>query len=537
MPAGAEQIASHQNLKTLRQPFEPDWQEIARGLSPDDKLDARSDQKRDDSQIFDASPLYANDDFAAGVFTQATNPANRWFELTVGDKDLAAWPPVKQALYTRGSYLFASLSPAVSNFYLAAPAAFGSLGAFGFGALAQEERIGEGRISDRAIPLGSSYIDCDADGELIAFHNEFMLRGSKLKPFVAQLGGSLPPTIRDDQDYIIVHCVWKNPDARIGLLGWRFMPWRSDFASPGIKDWAIEGGAFENPYHTILWNKRPGRLYPRGPGHVTRPDVNMLNEMERSHIVAAQYGAEPAVLLADEDALSAADVVPNAMLYGGLTANGKRQVEYLERQGSYQLSMQQSQQRRDAIRTAFRFGLMQILKDRPQMTATEFLGFQQQSLELVGPNLICVQIGLSSFIARRYRILERAGQFPPLPPELRNRSLGIEYVSPLARAQKMADARGVIQFQQSLEQMAVTDPQIRDWFDGDKAAPVIGESFTSIPGIVRDPKRVADMRASRAAAQQRAVELEQAEQAAAIGADVAHAAQAATLARGRKPAA
>jgi hypothetical protein len=536
MAAGDDYLKRHDELKRLRSPEEGKWREIAQLIRPDDTiLDMRSTQERRDENVFDAAPIYALDDFAAGIFGQATNPTNRWFELTIGDKDLAEYGPVKAWLWTAAGTILASLSPAVSNFYAAAPAWFADLGAFGIGSIAQEERVGEGRISDRGVPLGQTFIDQDADGELNTFHNEIPpLRGSQVKPFIASLGGTLPPTVRDDSSYLLVHCVSKNRDAVPGRLGPQYMPWRACYVSPDIKELHLEGGYVENPYHPIFWQRKTGRLYPGGPGATVRPDVNMLNEMERSHIVAAQFAAEPPLLLHNEDVLSAGDLVPNATLYGAMSEKGEARAAWLERRGQLQLSTSMSQQRRDAIRTAFRFGLMQLLKDRPQMTATEFLGFQQQSLELMGPNLISIQIGLAAFIARRFGILDRAGQIPPRPPELQARALGIEYVSPLAKAQQIAEGRGVLQLQQSIEQMALTDPRARDHFDVDVAVPIIGKSFTSVPGVIRDQKAIEELRQARAAATQPDVELDRAAKGVTIAAEAAHAAQAATLAGGRR---
>jgi hypothetical protein len=531
MSAGDDILQAHEARAARRAPEEGKWRDIARLIAPDDAhLNPSSTQRREDEDIYDASPLYALDDFAAGVFTQATNPANRWFELTLGDKDLEKYAPVKQWLYSCASIHFASLAPSVSNFYAAAPAWFASLGAFGLGTLSQEERVGEGRISDRVVPLGQGYVELDGDGELRAYDNRFALRGDQLKPFMAARGGSVPGNVRDEATYVVVHATYRNPDYNPGRAGWQFMPWRGCYVSPDVRDLRVEGGFHELPYHPIFWSRRAGRDYPRGVGHLVLPDTATLNEMERTHLVAGQFAAEPPLMLRDESVLSAADIVPNAQLYGTMSERGEATAQYLERKGSLQLTLAQSQQKRDAIRTAFRFGLMQILRDRPQMTATEFLGFQQEGLELIGPNLISIQIGLAAFIARRHGILLRAGQLPPAPPELAGRSIGIEYASPLARAQKLSAARGVIQLQQSIEQMAVTDPSARDWFDADKAVPIVGEAFTNAPGVIRSDKAVEDLRRRRAAEVSQDVELDRLGKQVEIGATASHAIQAKTLA-------
>jgi hypothetical protein len=530
-----EVLGQHERVASLRSPFEGPWRSIAKLLRPDDTnfSQASNQSTRDDSEIYDSTPLYANDALAGGIFGQLTNPVNRWFELAVdGDEDLNAFTPVKQHLFARASRILASVSPAVSNFYAEAPAWFADLGAFGMGTLSQQERIGEGRVADRAVPLGQTYIDVDGDGNITRFHNGFRWRGIQIKQFFKD---AVPANVKDASEYVIVHSLYRNPDYNPRRLGNLYMPWRACYVSPDIPELLVEGGFPELPYHVLMWTRLAGRLYPTGPGHITRADNWTLQEMERSELVAGQFAAEPPILTHAEDVLTAADVVPNAVLGGALTRRGERLVDILERKQQLQISGSKSEQKRSAIRTAFLFGLMQLV-NRPQMTATEFLGFQEEVLKLSAPALTRVQIGLSAFIARRDRILDRAGQMPPPPPELAGRAIVIRYVSPLAKLQKISDAKGVLQLQAGIEAMALTDPTVRDNFDGDVAARVLGDAFTNIPGVIRDPRLVEQRRKERNAVAQRDVQLDQTGKAVEIAATASHAAQAASLAGARQPA-
>jgi len=335
-----------------------------------------------------------------------------------------------------------------------------------------------------------------------------------------------------------VHAVEPNLEFRPGMLGPRGMPFASCYVSPDLKNLRVEGGYYEFPFHIPTWNERPNSAYPSGPGHNARADGNTLQEMERAFLVRANYDAEPPLLLENEDVLRASDLTPNAVLYGAINEQGRQKAAFLEKKGSMSLGMQQSDQRRNAIRAAFYFGLMQVALQRPQMTATEFLGLQEESLKLMAPNLVRVQTGgLSTFITRRFRILDRAKQIPPPPPELARSRVTINYVSPLAKVQQLAEGRGVLQVQGAIEQMAVTDPSVRDHFNGDAAAPVVARAFSAVPSILRDPREVQQMRKLRAQQMAQQQQLDQAAQAVTIGAEAAHAQQATTLAKQRRPAA
>lgn len=522
-------------LAEIRAREETQWRDIAAVLRPDEvrSFDSRSTPVRDDDEIYDATPLYALDDFVGGLFSQATNPASRWFELTLPDKDLAKWPPVRKALWMASSRLYGSLGEAVSPFYSEVPSWFATIGAFGCCGLYSEERVGAGRIVDRAIPIGQTFIDTDADGEIDTFHRRFSLKGRQLKQRFGEIEGC-----RDDATYQIIHAVYPNPDYRPGRVGDAGKPVASVYCSEDLRALDVRGGYYEFPYHVPRWTKRAGTPWPSGPGHVARPDMMTLNEMERSHLVAGQFAAEPPILVHDEAVFTAADINPNAVLFGGMaTEAGKRNVEYMERRSQLTLTLAQSEQRRNAIRNAFKYGIMQLV-NRPQMTATEFLGFQEETLKLLGPHLVGIQRdGLSPFIARRFRILERARQMVdiPWPAELVGQRIEIEYVSPLARLLQVQRGRGALQWAQAVGQIAEMTQDLAVWdnVDRDALAAVTHEAFTGDPSLLVDPRQRDAIRAQRAAAQQQAVQITQAEQLAAIKADVAHADQAQTLAKSR----
>lgn len=521
-------LSRQEQLEADRRPEEADWEEIARLMRPDQVGVTTGDTKRKPAydDLFDSTQLYALDSFAGGMFTQATNPMDQWFGVSTGDQDLDRWGSVKGWLASTTARLTMSLSPAVSSFYAEAPAWFADVGAWGFSVMSSEEDVGNQRIIDRVLPIGQCYIDVDAYGMVDTLHRKYYLKGRQLRQRFRE---DAPAELDDARSYLLVHAVCPNPDFRPGRLGPEGKRFLSVYCSPDIKGWQRTAGYHEFPFFVPQWNRRPGRAYPTGPGFLAKADAAMLQEMERSHIVAAQYAAEPPLLVNDESVLTAADIAPNAVLYGTMNDQGKRLMDHLSRGDDVRLSMQQSEQRRNSVREAFYFGLMQLV-NRPQMTATEFLGFQEEKLRLMGPNLVRIQTyGLSPFIARRFQLLSRAGQIDPIPPELKGRMLSIEYVSPLAKAMKANLGRATLQWVQSIAQLAQFDPTAWDTVDVDASATVLHDAYGAAPQAIRDPRAVAELRQARQGqvAQQQA--LDQTGQAVTIAAEAAHAAQAATL--------
>ena len=534
MPLSRQELLDvHSDLRNLRYYEEPQWREIAILMKPEEReIGYRNiDFRRVADEIFDSTALLALDEFEGGFFNQATNPADRWMTLTLPDKDLAKWGPVRQYLWQFGEAILNSASPSRSGFYVNVPACFGDMGCFGLGTMYSEEVQGADRYTDLAIPLSESFIDTDGQGNLTRFHREYPLYGRQAK---AQFGEAASH-LQDRARYYIVHAVFKNPDYREGALGPQGMEWSSVYVSSDDDKFRMDKGYYEMPYHSIPWRLRSGRVWPIGPGHLTRPDVNMLNEMERSHIVAAQFAAEPALLLHDQSVLTAADIQPNATLYGSINEDGKPLVQAFSRNADVKLSLEQSQQRRVAIQNAFKFSLMQLL-NRPQMTATEFLGQQQTQLQLLAPNLGRVHhFGLTPWVRRRARMLIRKGLAPMPPPEMHGQKVEVEFVSPLAKAMKAKTGQATMQWVSAIGQLQQLDPQggAMDNVDTDGVAGILHDAFGPPPGAIRDPKAIAQIRSDRAQAMQQQTQISQAGDVANTAATAAHALQAATLSNGR----
>ena len=525
----------HNELKADRSVVEPQWRDIARLFQPEqsDMFDGSGNNRLYDD-IFDATQLYALESFSGGIFGQLTNPSNRWFSLTLQDKDLAAFQPVRAWLRAVEDVIYASIAPGRSAFYNEVPVWLSDLGAFGMSVLYQEENLGKGRIIDRCIPLSESFIALDADGDVDTFHRCFKLNGAKAKQKYPELE-ALGSQVNDKSEYVFVHAVMPNPDFSRGRIGRAGFPYLSVTVCEQLKAFRRERGYADFPYATVMWKRRPGRTYPVGPGHIALPDVSMLQEIERTTLVASQFAAEPPTLVPDEAAFTAADIQPNALLYGGMNERGQALATSLNRAQNLNLTVEQQEKRRQAIREAFYFGVMQLV-NRPQMTATEFLGFQEENLRLMAPNLARVQSqGLSPFLARRYRILDRAGALPEPPDDLEGQAIELEYVSPLAKLQKAGEARAVLSWANGLAQLAqaTEDRGVMDNLDGDASAAILHEAYGPPPAAMRDPRRRDELREQRRQILAQQQQVEQENVAADTAATVAHAEQARTLSAGR----
>lgn len=540
MSAWGEIEKDHSEVKTTRAPEETRWRDIGRLMQSDEDFSAGANKggRSDGDDPFDSTPLYAHDDFVGGTFTKAVNPAERWFDYGVpSDPDLAAWKPAKEYLWKYTNLIYSSLDPTSDNFYLNAPAWFGDMGMFGTGFSWQEEMVGRGvKIISRNFPIGECFKAVDANGELNRFHREFRLTGRQAKgkwrnnPEISRL--------RDDQEATFVLALYENPGYVPGSPFWKRMQYRSCYTSPDKKDFIAEGGYNELPSHQIEWSMRSGKVWARGPGHNALSDMRGNDEVVRSTYTGIQFDAEPMWWARDEDVMTMSDISPGNLLYGE-SDRGNAPAQIIERAKSMSLPMQLIQDGRNQIRRAWRFGLSQVLAGRPQMTAQEVLAYTADELKALAPNLVRIHRGLGTYINRRAQLLDRSGMvmnaIGPPPPELLRAGVAVQFVSPFAKAQKADVAKGVLGWVNTKVELhkATENPEWTDDIDTDGVSTVLHDALSGLPSIKLDPRIVQQKRQSRQAMQAQQMEIAQAEQQAAIVADVSHAQQASTSAKSR----
>jgi hypothetical protein len=303
MPTWRELEKEHSELERTRAMEEPIWRELSRLLEEDNSgndFGIRADTTRQRTDRYDSTPLYAKDDFVGGLFTEAMNPAERFFSFGLEDKDLAQWGPVKTWLWNFADQVFSSLDPSTSNFYLEATPWLSDMAAFGTGFLGQEEDVGRGGFIDRAL----------ADPRKLQGRRR-LRRDQPLSPRLhAQPAAGQEkvrrraPQMSDGEQCKFIHAIYENPQYRPGALGPRGMAWASCYASPDKPNFSVEKGYFELPVHEIQWKRRSARAVGTGPGHKALDDMNMLDEMQRSMITAMQFEAEPMWAVHDEDIMS-----------------------------------------------------------------------------------------------------------------------------------------------------------------------------------------------------------------------------------------
>ena len=126
-------------------------------------------------------------------------------------------------------------------------------------------------------------------------------------------------------------------------------------------------------------------------------------------------------------------------------------------------------------------------------------------MRLLGPVLGRLQSELlQPLISRSFALLLRNGLLPAAPEQLQGQDIDIEYVSPLAKAQRLTDLQSMLRGFEVMMQVAEIAP-VMDYLDDDKLVQYLVE-VTGIPARVirsnEEVRRLREEKAEQEAAQQ-----------------------------------
>jgi head-to-tail connecting protein len=303
---------------------------------------------------------------------------------------------------------------------------------------------------------------------------------------------------RPEERFEFLHAVTPNDDWRPERLDARGMRWRALTVAVDDKAIVAEGGFHEFPFMVPRWSTAARQVYGDSPAQLALADVRMLNAMGKVTIAAAQKALDPPLLAADERGLRGVRTTPGGIIYGGVDAEGRARYQPLRTEARIDLGLEMADQRRAAIRDAFYFSLL-LMVETPNATATEVLAREQEKLRLMGPHLGRIESEfLNPCIDRVFAVLMRAGKLPP-PPDavLAVPGLKVEYVSPLARAQKAAEGEAIVRTFQAMSPLMLAAPAVIDNFDTDAVTRALADAYGMPVRSLRDPAAVAAMRAAR----------------------------------------
>lgn len=521
MADSAETLLREWNdVSVARQNFATVWQEIADNMlgRRDFTTDASPGRKRM-SRIYDTTGMQAVTMLSSALHSFLTNPAMRWFTLKFEDNALDDDEEGRLWLDAVEDRMLAEFNAPDSNFASQIHEVYLDQVAFGTAGLYIGERTGRTMLFS-ARPLGELSISESASGRVDTVYRKFKFTARQAEQvFGDRIGAKIRNALntgKPDQKFEFLHVVKPRENGRADAVNATDLPFASFYVSLEDKTIVDEGGYHEMPYMVPRWSKDAGELYGRAPGWNALPEQKMLNEMSKTVLKAAQKAVDPPLIVADDGVIMPLRTQPggiNVVRSGALQNDPLRP---LLADARLDIGLEMMEQRREAVRSAFHYNLLQLFQD-PRMTATQVLQLVQEMQRLLGPMLGRQQSELlEPMVDRVFGILLRAGELPPPPDSIAGEEVLVEYNSPVAAAQKAGDAQAVEFAWAAAQAIAQTNPEVLDQLNPDESLKVISEARGAPQRIFNGDRAVKQVREQRAEQAQQQAGIEQAGQAAQV---------------------
>ena len=483
----------YEKLLAQRSNWEKHWQDLADYLLPR-KADITKKRTQGDKRtelIYDSTGIHSVELLASSLHGMLTSPANPWFSMRYRDLDLEQDDEANEWLEGCVDLLNKALQR--SNFQQEIHELYYDLVVFGTGCLFIEYDPNGLRFSARNI--GEITIAANAEDRIDTVYRCFEMTARQIAQRFQ--GVTLPDRVEKDleknpyNEHEIVHAVYPN-EGQSSVFN---KPIISIYYHKETKTLLGQGGFDEFPFCVPRFNKDSTGNYGRSPGMSCLSDVKMVNRMSEVSIRSAQKQLDPPLMVPDDGFLLPVRTTPGALNF--YRTGTRDRLEPLQAGAQNPIGLNMEEQRRNAIRSAFYVDQLQ-LNESPSMTATEVLQRNEEKMRLLGPVMGRLQSELlQPLIQRCFKLMLRNGELPVPPESLQGQDIDIEYVSPLAKAQKMTDLQSMMRGLEIMLQLAEVAP-VMDYLDENGLVKYLID-VAGIPArVIRSDDEVADIRKQQA---------------------------------------
>tara|TARA_Y100000385_G_scaffold290508_1_gene363950 strand:+ start:2249 stop:3913 length:1665 start_codon:yes stop_codon:yes gene_type:complete len=503
------------SMEESRGTWETHWQEILDYVMPRkaDVITLRTKGEKRTEVLYDSTAITANNLLAASLQGTLTSPSLAWFSIKLRDEVLNQNREVALWLEDTAKRMYDTFNE--TNFNTEVHELYLDLCSIGTGAIFVEEGkngFDTDGIHFNCLHIAEYYIQENINGKVDTLYRKYKLTARQAVQEFGEdnLGEKVLKAAREkpEKNFTFIHAVEPTADYEraIGKTATK-LPFHSCHVCEEDKMVVRTGGYNEFPYLVPRWSKATGEIFGRSPSYNALPDIKTLNKAVEIGLKAWAKAIDPPLLVQDDGVIGRVRMTP-----AGITViRNDGAVKPLQIGSNWQITDMKENQLRTAIRQAFYSDQLQ-LQEGPQMTATEVQVRYELMQRLLGPTLGRFQSEfLNPLIERVFGIMFRAGALMTAPDVIRDTTIDVEYVGPLARSQRMEEAVAIERLYQLAMNIAQVDPAIMDNIDHDNAIRMRAKLLGVPKTVLRGTEQVEEMRAAQAEAQQQAAMAQQAQ--------------------------
>ena len=505
--------------RSCRSMFEQQWEDVARVVLPHYQYSFNTDNIRSQgeergSEMFDVTANTALYRYAAAMESMLTQRNGQWHNIRIVNPKLNKLRVVRLWCEEVTNLMFHYRYAARSGFQSQQHEGYITQGAFGTSGmfvdrLRDPNDPGVKGLMYKNVNLGELFVSENHQGQVDKVWRRWRM---SIRNIVKRWpNAELPDSIRqkleknpEEKVYVVHHICPRDSWVDMPLTG-KMMRFASFYVLEEGRVMLEESGYRSFPLPTARYATAPGEAYGRGPAMMVLPAIKGLNSQKKTMLKQAQRAVDPVLLAHDDGILEGVNLMPGAVNYGAMSAEGRPLIGVLP-SGQLQIGVETMQEERQSINDAFFVSLFQILVDNNTMTATEVLERAREKGALLAPTFGRYQSeSLGPMILREYEVLYSQGLIPPPPRELieAGATWEVEYDAPLNRAMKSEAAAGFQRTMQFATEIAnvTQDPSTFDVFDLDHALRDIAVTQSVPESYLADPAAIAAKRQARAQAQ------------------------------------
>lgn len=444
--------------------FDQQWKECADFIKPRRLRQFVQDRNKGDRRnrnIINSTGTFALRTYANGMLSGMSPASDYWFELSTPDPKLAQFAPVKRWLYEVTEIMHSVF--AMTNLYSELPTVYGDHGLFGTAAVGcfQDD---EEPFRLYPYPIGTYALGVSKRGVVDTFIREYMM---SVRNLIDEFGefdehgqpdwSRFSPTIKSlydkgnyEEQVEVCWIIAPNPEHNPQRFESKYKRWISCHFEKGRqgadKDTGLlrEAGFDQFPIFAPRFEVAAEDVYGTDSCGITAiGDIRGLQTMEKRKAQAVEKMVNPPVQAPTHLKSIGVNLLPGGTNYVDALQQqqGIRTVHDINFQVDHmQLDIERVQL---LIRRAFYEDLFLMIaqSDRREITAREIEERHEEKLMALGSVLERANRELHKpLIDRTFYMLQDQGLLPEPPQELEGQSLKIQYVSILAKAQRLVRA-------------------------------------------------------------------------------------------------
>lgn len=490
-------------LEEDRQPWESVWQEISdfclprrSGFSWDETT---SDNLKPKS--FDGTATGALQLLADGLQGYLVSHSTAWFRLQTEETAAMKYSPVREYLEEMEKVFYHLL--ARSNFYDAIGQAFMDGASIGTCVLYIEpdQQLDTVRFSPRHPK--ESFLAENRQGYVDTVYRRHQMTAREIVKAFKDIPEDFQKEAEENpyEKHKVIHAVFPREDRDV----YKIDKLNKAFASLWILEddnWLLREGGYDSfPYVVWRYRKNTDEVYGRSPAYDALTDILRSQQIGKTMLEAAQLSVNPP-LNVPQEMMGRVNLTPRGM---NPYTDPQKQIFPMNLGGNYPIARDREQAIQQAIKEHFRVDFFLMLNQLAgqKMTATQVMEMQSEKAAVLGTIVGRINSELlDPLFDRVFEIAGEQGWLPPVPPELQQMAgmeLDIDYIGPLAQAQKRFHAtQGIQQALQQVVPLLEIFPEMRDHIDPDELGRQILVKQGMPEKIIRDGKVIQKIREAQA---------------------------------------